>query len=149
MSRAYAQARRRLALALFQDTADAEHWYEALPWRLAALPAAGRRPGTAADEITSTARCFLDPVTVVRRMIARGEMNISGGIGTDEARLPGYYHLRTRSSFRPLRANTRRVACTRYRRRSDNPAWSWPYGWPTATYLMTPHRLGRTGAMVG
>ena len=60
---------------LFQDTADAEHWYEAFTvasW-LHYLRQRGR--GTAADEIIlNHARRLLDPEfkSVVRRMIARG-----------------------------------------------------------------------------
>ena len=60
---------------LFQDTADAEHWYEAftVPSWLHYLRQ--RRRGTAADEIVlEQARRFLDPgfQPLVRRMIARG-----------------------------------------------------------------------------
>jgi hypothetical protein len=60
---------------LFQDTTDAEHWYEAftVPSWLHYLRQ--RRRGTAADEIVlEQARRFLDPgfQPLVRRMIARG-----------------------------------------------------------------------------
>ena len=66
---------------LFQDTADAEHWYEAftVPSWLQYLRQ--RRRGTAADEIVlEQARRFLDPgfQPLVRRMIARGrEMTVT------------------------------------------------------------------------
>jgi MFS family permease len=68
---------------LFQDTVDAEHWYEGftVPSWLHYLRQ--RRRGTAADEvILDRARRFLDPgyKPLVRRMIARGrEINMTSG----------------------------------------------------------------------
>jgi predicted MFS family arabinose efflux permease len=60
---------------LFQDTADAEHWYEAFTVASWLHYLRQRRRGTAADEIVlERARRFLDPgfQPLVRRMIARG-----------------------------------------------------------------------------
>jgi MFS family permease len=60
---------------LFQDTADAEHWYEAFTVASWLHYLRQRRRGTAADEvILDHARRLLDPAfkSVVRRMIARG-----------------------------------------------------------------------------
>ena len=68
---------------MFQDTADAEHWYEAFTVASWLHYLRQRRRGTAADEIIlDRARCFLDPgyKPLVRRMIARGrEMNMTSG----------------------------------------------------------------------
>ena len=72
---------------LFQDTADAEHWYEAFTVASWLHYLRQRRRGTAADEIIlDRARRFLDPgyKPVVRRMIARGrEMNMTSGDGSE------------------------------------------------------------------
>ena len=60
---------------LYQDTADAEHWYEAFTVASWLHYLRQRRRGTAADEIIlNRARSWLDPEfkPVVRRMIARG-----------------------------------------------------------------------------
>jgi MFS family permease len=60
---------------LFQDTADAEHWYEAFTVASWLHYLRQRRRGTAADDIVlERARRFLDPgfQPLVRRMIARG-----------------------------------------------------------------------------
>ncbi|MCC2664418.1 MAG: transporter [Geminicoccaceae bacterium] len=60
---------------LFQDTADAEHWYEAFTVASWLHYLRQRRRGTAADEVVlERARRFLDPgfQPLVRRMIARG-----------------------------------------------------------------------------
>ena len=60
---------------LYQDTADAEHWYEAFTVASWLHYLRQRRRGTAADEIIlDRARSWLDPEfkPVVRRMIARG-----------------------------------------------------------------------------
>ena len=65
---------------LFQDTADAEHWYEAFTVASWLHYLRQRRRGTAADEIIlDRARRFLDPryKPVVRRMIARGRETTS------------------------------------------------------------------------
>ena len=66
---------------LFQDTADAEHWYEAFTVASWLHYLRQRRRGTAADEVVlERARRFLDPgfQPLVRRMIARGrEMTIT------------------------------------------------------------------------
>jgi MFS family permease len=66
---------------LFQDTADAEHWYEAFTVASWLHYLRQRRRGTAADEVVlERARRFLDPgfQPLVRRMIARGrEMTTS------------------------------------------------------------------------
>jgi Transmembrane secretion effector len=59
---------------LFQDTADAEHWYEAFTVASWLHYLRQRRRGTAADEVVlDRARGFLDPGfrPVVRRLIAR------------------------------------------------------------------------------
>jgi len=60
---------------LYQDTADAEHWYEAFTVASWLHYLRQRRRGTAADEIIlNRARSWLDPEfkPLVRRMIARG-----------------------------------------------------------------------------
>jgi MFS family permease len=60
---------------LFQDTADAEHWYEAFTVASWLAYLRHRRRGTAADEIIlARARRYLDSAfkPLVRRMIARG-----------------------------------------------------------------------------
>jgi hypothetical protein len=60
---------------LFQDTSDAEHWYEAFTVASWLDYLRRRRRGTAADEVTlKRARRWLDPAfkPMVRRMIARG-----------------------------------------------------------------------------
>jgi MFS family permease len=60
---------------LFQDTADAEHWYEAFTVSSWLHYLRQRRRGTAADEVVlERARRYLDPgfQPLVRRMIARG-----------------------------------------------------------------------------
>jgi MFS family permease len=60
---------------LFQDTSDAEHWYEAFTVASWLDYLRQRRRGTAADElILDRARGYLDPGfrPLVRRMIARG-----------------------------------------------------------------------------
>jgi hypothetical protein len=60
---------------LFQDTADAEHWYEAFTVASWLDYLRQRRRGTAADEVVlERARGCLDPgfKPLVRRMIARG-----------------------------------------------------------------------------
>jgi MFS family permease len=60
---------------LFQDTADAEHWYEAFTVASWLDYLRQRRRGTAADEIVlAHARSYLDPgfKPLVRRLIARG-----------------------------------------------------------------------------
>jgi MFS family permease len=66
---------------LFQDTADAQHWYEAFTVSSWLHYLRQRRRGTAADEIVlERARRYLDPgfQPLVRRMIARGrEMTMS------------------------------------------------------------------------
>ena len=66
---------------LFQDTADAEHWYEAFTVASWLHYLRQGRRGTAADEVVlERARRFLDPGfrPLVRRMIARGrEMTIT------------------------------------------------------------------------
>jgi MFS family permease len=67
---------------LFQDTADAEHWYEAFTVASWLHYLRQRRRGTAADEIVlERARRFLDPgfQPLVRRMIARGRDMTPGG----------------------------------------------------------------------
>ena len=68
---------------LFQDTADAEHWYEAFTVSSWLHYLRQRRRGTAADEIVlERARRYLDPgfQPLVRRMIARGrEMTMTSG----------------------------------------------------------------------
>jgi hypothetical protein len=60
---------------LFQDTADAEHWYEAFTVASWLAYLHHRRRGTTADEIIlARARSQLDPgfKLLVRRLIARG-----------------------------------------------------------------------------
>jgi MFS family permease len=60
---------------LFQDTADAEHWYEAFTVASWLHYLRQRRRGTAADEVVlERARRFLDPgfQPLVRRLVARG-----------------------------------------------------------------------------
>jgi hypothetical protein len=66
---------------LFQDTADAAHWYEAFTVASWLDYLRQRRRGTAADEVVlGRARGCLDPAfkpLVRRRMIARGpEMDV-------------------------------------------------------------------------
>ena len=72
---------------LFQDTADAEHWYEAFTVASWLDYLRQRRRGTAADEIIlERARRFLDPGfrPLVRRMIARGrEMTMTSDDRSD------------------------------------------------------------------
>jgi MFS family permease len=72
---------------LFQDTADAEHWYEAFTVASWLHYLRQRRRGTAADEIIlERARRFLDPgfQPLVRRMIARGrEMTMTSDDGSE------------------------------------------------------------------
>jgi MFS family permease len=73
---------------LFQDTADAEHWYEAFTVASWLQYLRQRRRGTAADEIVlEQARRFLDPgfQPLVRRMIARGrEMTMTSGESSEK-----------------------------------------------------------------
>lgn len=78
---------------LFQDTADAEHWYEAFTVASWLDYLRQRRRGTAADEIILTAaRAHLDPgfKPIVRRMIARDhDSRFLGGLGgTPKAATP-------------------------------------------------------------
>jgi MFS family permease len=73
---------------LFQDTADAEHWYEAFTVASWLDYLRQRRRGTAGDEvILERARRFLDPEfkPIVRRMIARGrEMTPTSPDGSEK-----------------------------------------------------------------
>ena len=68
---------------LFQDTADAEHWYEAFTVASWLDYLRQRRRGTAADEVVlQHARRFLYPgfAPLVRRMIARGrDLTVASG----------------------------------------------------------------------